>query len=361
MVDQNPKLEMKKGSNFCEEKDKQNPSFDHDVEQEDYDDESEEINHSFTGLIRQPKNGSTSSNSTVEEISDHKIKATGSVTGSVRPYVRSKNARLRWTPGLHLRFVQAIERLGGATPKLVLQLMNIKGLSISHVKSHLQMYRSKKIDDLTNQEQGLLSEGDDHHIFHLSQLPMLQSYNQRSLYNFRYQDGLRINPQANLNYNPVMAGLKHGDYGSMVEKIRNIRNGHPSLSQDYASLKSIQSNNIEGSQLGLFKNLDGLTMLNQIQRKNTRMDPTITVKDEEQVKKALKRKQVDQESELLDLSLSLQIKIQKKDHTNSKEGKDGFNENDLSLSLFSPNYNSITRSKHAKTMGGSSASLDLTL
>ncbi|KAL4281810.1 hypothetical protein GQ457_03G036330 [Hibiscus cannabinus] len=61
----------------------------------------------------------------------------------VRQYVRSKLPRLRWTPDLHLSFVHAVERLGGqdkATPKL-------EGLSIAHVKSHLQMYRSKKLDE----------------------------------------------------------------------------------------------------------------------------------------------------------------------------------------------------------------------
>ncbi|KAL4585725.1 hypothetical protein LXL04_010349 [Taraxacum kok-saghyz] len=76
--------------------------------------------------------------------------------GRVRQYVRSKMPRLRWTPQLHHAFVNAIERLGGqeisrlnaeATPKSVLQLMNVRGLSIAHVKSHLQMYRSKKLDD----------------------------------------------------------------------------------------------------------------------------------------------------------------------------------------------------------------------
>ncbi|XP_073158023.1 uncharacterized protein [Henckelia pumila] len=69
---------------------------------------------------------------------------------SVRQYIRSKMPRLRWTPDLHLSFIHAIERLGGqerATPKSVLQLMNVRGLSISHVKSHLQMYRGKKLDE----------------------------------------------------------------------------------------------------------------------------------------------------------------------------------------------------------------------
>jgi len=44
-------------------------------------------------------------------------KAAGASPSSVRPYVRSKNPRLRWTPELHLCFLRAVDRLGGQDRK----------------------------------------------------------------------------------------------------------------------------------------------------------------------------------------------------------------------------------------------------
>uniref|UniRef100_A0ACD5ZWY0 Uncharacterized protein n=1 Tax=Avena sativa TaxID=4498 RepID=A0ACD5ZWY0_AVESA len=106
-------------------------------------------------------NNNSSTNHDSESSEGHdKAEGSGERAPTVRQYNRSKHPRLRWTPDLHMAFLHAVERLGGqerATPKLVLQMMNVRGLSIAHVKSHLQMYRSKKIEHESSHQRAAMS------------------------------------------------------------------------------------------------------------------------------------------------------------------------------------------------------------
>ncbi|KAJ8533071.1 hypothetical protein K7X08_015960 [Anisodus acutangulus] len=59
----------------------------------------------------------------------------------------SSKERLKWTQELHDLFEKAVSQLGGperATPKGILKVMGIPGLTIFHVKSYLQKYRMSK-------------------------------------------------------------------------------------------------------------------------------------------------------------------------------------------------------------------------
>nr|KAJ0201531.1 hypothetical protein LSAT_V11C600340730 [Lactuca sativa] len=73
------------------------------------------------------------------QIYSYDFKRSSRMVNSVRRGARAP--RMRWTSSLHAHFIHAVQLLGGherATPKSVQELMNVKDLTLAHVKSHLQ-------------------------------------------------------------------------------------------------------------------------------------------------------------------------------------------------------------------------------
>lgn len=110
---------------------------------------SEILNDANATDAKQKVLKSSSELSVQPQIHQHQLVHNGEPYAVVTPVSTAAptKPRMRWTPELHDAFVEAVNKLGGserATPKGVLKLMNVEGLTIYHVKSHLQKYRTAR-------------------------------------------------------------------------------------------------------------------------------------------------------------------------------------------------------------------------
>ncbi|KAI5426896.1 myb family transcription factor PHL5 [Lathyrus oleraceus] len=106
--------------------------------------------------------------------------------------VVSSKTRIRWTKDLHEKFVECVNRLGGAdkaTPKAILKMMDSEGLTIFHVKSHLQKYRTIKFmpESASGKSDKRIHTEDLHHVgvkagFQIKEALQLQLDAQRRLH-----------------------------------------------------------------------------------------------------------------------------------------------------------------------------------
>ncbi|XP_010532941.2 PREDICTED: uncharacterized protein LOC104808826 [Tarenaya hassleriana] len=114
----------------------------------------------FMFLVEQETEGAQVQNGTPNVNSEAGVRSEGSSekegeggagsSSKIRPCLfitADQRPRLRWTVELHTSFVNAVMKLGGpnrATPKTIMEIMEVEGLALHHVKSHLQKFRLGK-------------------------------------------------------------------------------------------------------------------------------------------------------------------------------------------------------------------------
>ncbi|XP_058744051.1 protein PHR1-LIKE 1-like [Vicia villosa] len=166
--------------------------------------------------------------------------SSGSTTSQSKP-------RMRWTPELHEAFVEAVNQLGGsekATPKGVLNLMKVEGLTIYHVKSHLQKYRTARYKPEA-------SEGIPEKLTSIEEMPPIDLKTPKGITEaLRLQMELqkRLHEQLEIQRNLQIQIENQGKHLQMMFE-QQLKSGEPSAPSSSAALPS-PVENLENSNEG---------------------------------------------------------------------------------------------------------------
>ncbi|GAB4834682.1 Two-component response regulator-like [Ancistrocladus abbreviatus] len=98
---------------------------------------------SVGGLSSYSQNGKGANNLGTNE---NNLNKESSTHNPYKAKANRKKTKVDWTPELHKKFVQAVEKLGveQAIPSRILELMKVEGLTRHNVASHLQKYRMQR-------------------------------------------------------------------------------------------------------------------------------------------------------------------------------------------------------------------------